>query len=378
MKKALIVVLFLVVAVGGGLVAGKIVKDRQKLPATISSPSQPSVGQNNFAWGVTVSEYQIDNYNSQTADKQIALLKSLGANTVRVNLERTVQLEPFLIRPDQKSNDDFIDKLNASGIKICLIIDGDIIGTSTIPNFNFENEGYKLGKYAAARYAGKVDYFQISNEVTGTIVKPPDPDFKGATIDSDYNLKYSLDRYKAALGWLRGMSRGVREADPSAKIVVSGHWILYDIIGRLIKDGLDFDILGWAWYEPDGLDVQKRDLGEGKTLNLAEKLAAFGKPLWIAETNTPNGSYIEKGTPPDIGELKQADFIGKFAKSVYASNLFQGFFVYAFTDDIAARGTVKDADTHWGIVDSTHDKNGVIFKPKRAFYSYQDVIKQYR
>ncbi len=334
---------------------------------------EPEPEKNQFAWGVNTSAFQIDNYNQETAQKQIDIIKDLGVNTVRVFLERKIELDPYSVQYYDDANDDFIDKLNSAGVDVVLIIDGDIIGTAGKTQYDQEQLGYEMASRAAIRYKGKVKYYQIANEVTGTTVKPSDPEFKDATFKGETGLEYSIDRYDSALKWLKGMSKGIRENDPDAKIIVSGHWVLHDVIKKMIDDGLDFDILGWAWYSEDGLDINKRSFND-QNINLFQILNDIGKPVWIIESNQHQGSYGEGDLKK--GEKDQSEFIRNFINLNYEKGLFDGYIVYTLFDaPTFADKNRKEQDAHWGLVAVDKDGNNhPVFHKKEAFYTYKTII----
>ena len=373
-SKVLIAVLIICIAIVAGVYIGLRSAGNTE-NGEVATGNQTTPKNNQFAWGVNTSIYQVDGYVEETAQRQIDIIKKLGVNTVRMTYERSIELEPFSINYySDKYNDDFVDRLNSADIDIAMIIDGDIIGTAE-SEIDQEKEGYKLGQHVASRYKGKVKYYQIGNEITGTTVKPSDPEFKGETFEGELGLSYSVSRYKSALGWLKGMSKAIRESDPDAQIVVSGHWVLYDVIEKMIDEGLDFDILGWAWYSEDGLDITKRD-HQGQDINLFETLNSFGKKVWVIESNQHRGSYGDGDSAK--GELEQSEFIRNFIDYNYQKKLFIGYFVYTLFDNPAFADKQDGQDAHWGLVAVSESATGSpIFTEKKAFGTYQKIISDY-
>jgi hypothetical protein len=366
MKKVIFCVVAIALALGSGLVVAHFIQNKNVSADTTTAAKDNG----DFAWGIHLPLYLKD-YNSKNAQKELNLVDELGANTVRFNLATTVKLDPFSASYDEKSNDDFISQASEHGKDICLIIDGDIIGSTQVKGFDYEAAGYQMGAYAAKRYKGTVKYYQLANEVTGTIVKPDDPNFNGPVFDGLYGLQYSTDRYNAVLGWLKGMQAGVRDNDPNAKIVITGHWILYDVIAKLHQDGINFDILGWAWYSADGDDMTKRDIGQGKTINLVDKLAEFGKPIWIIELNTARGSYNNGQLV--AGEQMQANWIKKSVQNLLKNKQITGIFFFTLVD--APYATAEEA--HWGMAQVGYDSTGQVqFTKKKVFDVFKDLIKK--
>lgn len=338
-----------------------------------------SLRSGSYTFGVQCGAFALngrdEGYNPQNTSEKIKELKKLGVNTVRTNLEVVRSDNPFRITADDETNDAYINALVENGFDVLLVIDPDI--PSTIGKSNYNEDGYNLASHAVERYKGKVKYYQMANEVSGTAIKPSDPNFTGETFEGDFGLLYSKERYNAVLGWTSGMSRAIREKDPDAKIVVSGHWVLYKVIDQLIKDGVDFDIIGWAWYENDGDDVTKRQTPDGQsTVNLGEELAKFGKTNWIIESNLGDGTYPKDEKTERQLEQEQATFIERFVPSVLNSGYFSGYFFFNMFDDPVASENGDEREAHWGLVKvSQVDGKNKIIREKAGLKAYQRVIK---
>jgi len=378
MKKFLIIVLVLAVAIGIGLVAGRIIKNKTGglsptalLNVTSKTPATPK-----FVWGVQGGAYVLnrlkDPYRIENVDKQIKSLKELGVNTVRVNLEISRQDSPFQITPQEAANDDYISKLSQAGFDIVLVLDPDV--PQTIGKANYEQEGYKLASYAAKRYRDKVKYFQVANEVSGTIAKPQG--YTGKTFKGENNIDYSQERYDAILGWAKGMSRGIREQSKNAEILLCGHWILYDIVQKLANDKVDFDIIGWSWYSSDGVDPTQREFNYGQSLNLAEKLNQIKKDVWIIEANRDAGSYNKQTKKSDSqGEQEQGQYLAQVLDNIYKSGYFKGFFVFTLLDNPVAEEQNNPEVAHLGLVEVKKiSGDNQIIKNKPAFDIFKNFI----
>lgn len=371
MKKAILMIAIAGIVVIAGLVLVNRIKE-DKSPKTKDSQ---------YVFGVQCGAFNLnkkdEGYNEENTKKKIDKLKELGVNTVRANLEIKTS-EPYAITPLDDVNDRYINALTENGFDVLLVIDPDI--PSTINKANYEKEGYNIASYVTERYKGKIKYYQLANEVSGSTVKPSDPNFNGTTFKDDFGLEYSKERYEAVLGWTKGMSRAIREKDSSAKIVLSGHWVLYEVIDRLQKDGVDFDILGWAWYENDGDDTTKRESPDGKsTINLAEELFKFGKPLWIIESNLGDGTYPQNGESKKEIEKKQAEFIKSFVPKTLSNGFFSGFFFFTLFDDPVAGEIRSEREGHWGLVEvkKIGEKNQITGN-KPGFDAYKKVINSTR
>ena len=368
MKKIIIVVLVLFVAIFAGVYAGRKLKTNKTKTA-----------KNDFVYGVQCGAFtlnkQFESYNSENTAQKIAKLKELGVNTVRANFEMSIN-DPFSITPYEDLNDRYITALTDNKFDVLLVIDPNI--PATIGTASYEKEGYAIGSYVAKRYKGKIKYYQLANEVSGSVVKPSDPKFTGETFKDSFGLEYSTQRYEAVKGWVTGMSKAIREQDPNAQIVLSGHWVLYEVVDRLIKDGVDFDILGWAWYANDGNDVTKRETPDGKgSINLGQELSKFGKKLWIIESNLADGTYPKEDQTQSQLEEDQAAFIQTFLPHVADSGYFSGYFFFTLFDDPVAGEVATDREAHWGLVEvkKVGDENKVI-RNKPGFEAYKRAIEE--
>lgn len=395
MKKIGIILFVLGVAIVSGSLAGKWLSAK-KSPKTNSGVAQKIVNSTEkvatktapkFVWGVQCNTFSLykqgELTNDQLTDQKIASLKRLGVKTVRVNLEAYAQKDASgatKIIPAEKANDYYINKLHDNGFAIFLVIDPNI--PSALWDFDFAKEGYNIASYTAQRYKDKVQYFQVANEVTGTIVNINKTGRTGANFKDEFGLEYNQKVYKEVFDWTRGMQKGIRQYDPKAKIVLTGHWVLFEAIKRFIQDGSDFDIIGWSWYNgSDGESITKRPAPDGvHFVNIGEKLKSFGKDVWIVEANSSAGSYPRDGMTDSQAETKQAEFIGSFAKTVYDSGYFSGFFVYYLFDDPLTAKIAKNPELgKWGIIETTlqDDGSAKISREKKAFGVYQNVIKQF-
>jgi hypothetical protein len=117
----------------------------------------------------------------------------------------------------------------------------------------------------------------------------------------------------------------------------------------MIKDGADFDILGWSWYSEDGTDPTQREYNYGDRLNLAKELKSIKKDVWIVETNASGGSK-GKGLTEDEGSEAQANFFSQFLPKVYSSGYFKGMIVYTLFDNPVSKLLNNEADSYFGLV----------------------------
>jgi len=373
MKKILIAILVLLVAIGAGAGGGFLYKKNK-------------TKKSDFVWAVQCNVYSLykpgEHSDKKITEAKIKYLKQLGVSTVRVNFESHAVRDPnFRIIPHDQPNDYYINALHKNGFDIILVIDPSI--SPELWDFDFEDEGYKIASYAAQRYFDKVKYFQTANEITGTIANANKTGRTGANFKDEFGMSYNQKVYNQVFDWTRGMQKGVRQYAPSSKLILSGHFVLYEVINRFIKDGSDFDILGWSWYDDsDGTSVFERLAPDGKTkINLAEKLKGLGKDVWIIEANSYKGTYTQDKTTKDEAEAKQAKFISEFATQIKNSGYFKGFVVFELFDYPINKTVLnQEQEAYWGLVEVTvePDNINIIKRKKPAFNAYRDVIRSSR
>jgi len=216
----------------------------------------------------------------------------------------------------------------------------------------------------AKHFKGKVRYYQLLNEVSGAALKGP------SQPGTDFARDFDQTKYRQIRDWVKGAGQGIKAADPSAKLLVSGQWTHTAMFEQLIKDGVSFDIIGWNWFSDMGDDLNKPIVAETgqQKITLLEKLRGFGKELWITELNYRPGANGQD-------EAAQAAYVKKVAETIYNYDVFKGLFVFELMDqsEVASKGGKSE---YYGIVKFAKDAQGnwIIGAPKQAFDAYKSVI----
>lgn len=322
-----------------------------------------------FLWGVNMSAFGLndldDPYQPANVDKQLALLKELGVNSVRLNLE--VDKNSWPARPRDETNDDVINRLTKAGLKILLIVEDPWPGDSLfkldkqlMSPQSIRQAGWAWGYKTASRYPGKIYAYQLANEVSGMIVK----DNHSGRLISDYDE----GKYQLLKEWLIGLSKGIRDGDPHAKRVITAHWVATAIIDQLIADQVPFEVIGWNWFSDMGEDPIHKTLADGTILDVVGHFASRGKQFWFTELNRSHGSAGSSG------ELAQSSYLKKAVSNIKRSSAVSGIFVYTLVDDPVGE---LAQDRNWGLVKVVKGPSGrlTIGEPKLAFESFSEIIK---
>ena len=348
MKNFLIILLALIIGGGGGYFAWKYLAGRGG-----EQPRSEAITTENyrepFMWGVNVNPSAVGNYNEDTWATQMAFVKNLGAQWIRLSFDN---------EPSNKFAifDDMISYAQGQGIKVYLGLG------STKPILTIDDtykDGYQVGHEIAIHYKGKIQYYQLMSEQGSTALK-------GSSYSGESESDYDLEKYTKVREWMKGASAAIRKVDPNAYLVITDQWTHYAYIQMLLRDKVDFDIIGWNWFGDMGM-MGERKLTDGTLL--IDKLKSFNKPIILSEVNYRPGKN-------GMDEAKQSDFIKKMADWAYNSNVIKGFIVHELVD-LAPVGSRK-ADYYGLIKFKTSQSGGYKFgDAKQAFLTYKEIISRY-
>lgn len=301
MKRFLIVFLALIIGVGGGYFAYNAYFAGKPGHVTAKNYKEP------FMWGVDTNPSALGNYNYAAWKKQIGYVNDLGTKWIRLGFDNDA--------PDKfKIFDDMINAANNKGINIFLGIG------STKPVLTIDDtyqDGYNVASEISAHYKGKIKYYQLMSEQGSGASK-------GAAYSGENESDYVPENYNKVKEWMRGASTAIRKNDPNAYIIITDQWLHTAYIQMLIRDNIDFDIIGWDWYGGMNMMGDKK-LADGTLL--VDKLKSFNKPIILTEVN-----YTSDNSTDVDYEKEQSDFIKSMAEWAHQSGYIKGFFVFKLVD----------------------------------------------
>jgi hypothetical protein len=320
-----------------------------------SAKRDTAYSRSDFLWGATVRPFATTQPNEELKigdlKSQFGFVQDLFADrsVVRANIEE-----------DTKANDALVAMKEKYNTKLYLILE-------QVKDFNqdidYEAAARQFAQPIVEKYKGKVDYYQLSNELTGVVYQQPGEG--GETLDAGYGLNMNKKRYENVRTYVLTMSEIIRETDPNAKIVITGHWVLIKPIQDLINDGVQADIIGWNWGPDMGEQAGVKDIDHYGKMDLPQIASDMGKKFWIVEANYTDGSANKS-------EVKQANYIRKLAKSSYDNPLIGAYMHYILTDslDDGPAGQL-------GLVKIGKNKNGgYSFAAKKpAYYGLKSIAK---
>jgi len=300
--------------------------------------------ENKFKWGVSLNAYPNGVKNKEILDKVLGSASDLGTRFLRI------ETSPNSKYIKQSLPDEVVDEATKKGFQVVLSFmpDGDFSDLNN-PYQSGYDEAYKI-----ASFYSKVNYFQLGNEpATGALKK----NWSGANEDS-----FDKAKYAKVLEWLRGASDGIKKANGNAKRIITGNWLNVSFFEMLVRDGINFDIVGWDWFNEEK-DFTTIKPNEGN-LTLLERLNNLNKEIWMMEVGI-------SGTD----ENKQADYLEKFINKIQNIPTIKGLFVGVLYDQVHLVGTSGQYD---GIVRISKTKSGdwVLEDPKLAYDLYQKIIRE--
>lgn len=125
--------------------------------------------------------------------------------------------------------------------------------------------------------------WEAGNELDTYVIKP------GTTGESPSDYDNTL--YTIARGAITGISDGIHQADPTAKVAVGITGFHFGFLQRLADDGVDWDITSEHYYSFPGAT----DIATGADF-LFSNLARFNRPILMTEFNQQQGSLLSAST----------------------------------------------------------------------------------
>lgn len=266
-----------------------------------------------FFYGVNGHPLGVPAYLSVSPKTQIDLLKKMNMNMYRIDVQSQLangyMTVPHLYKPLKEAAD-------AAGITILPMLYPRDMDLSLS-----ESESYKrgrvLGDRFARRYADDFTYYNIANELDLKCL------ISGSSYSGASTKHYDQKKFKIIAAYLKGMDEGIKSKDPTAKTIVNVTWMHFQFLLMLERAGVNFDIVGYNWYnEMENLALQNHNISD-----ITEFLASkFTKPIWFMEVGVRNAT----GTVPDA---TQKAFLDSFIAKCRKNPRVQAAMVYELFDE---------------------------------------------
>ena len=321
------------------------------LPGWVSAASEnlPAAltGRENFLKGVNIH----NNDQAEYANTYSALrdAKDLGSNIVRFNCDPgpsgfTADLISYI-----KSTADIAHQLD---MKVMLVLDGfnqflkDSDGNLITDENDLATDSISdVYSNLASELEGKIDYYQIGNEIDNMYLSSGASD--GSSTAQYSNLAVPAAAIIAATDAL--------SVSGTAETVINFGWLHYGFLEGIKANGATWDITGLDWYskesynthhEPDYTDI----INEGKKYSKSRKVI-------VCETGlTPN----DEGSETEVSYIGDAEWLTKFVTDSHSNADVLGIIIYELYDEASRELDENGAwssynrEAHFGL----YDKNG--------------------
>lgn len=226
------------------------------------------------------------------------IIRSMGMDACRVDIK---------VDTDAKMLKDFY--LQMQGIELYPML---YPAGLSLTNPDQYSQGYNTAYSFCYNYAPYFKTIELGNELELKIIKSTGYD--GTKLEH-----YDETGLKAITSYLKGMVTGVR-AVGLHKIIIDGTWLHFAFIQYLLDNGVDFDILGWHWY-----DNQDRLRAKSTSVPIEETLFnKFGKPIMFNEVGVRNeGKLTEENIAANMTLLVNRLQASEYVEKVFIYELFK-------------------------------------------------------
>lgn len=314
-------------------------------PTSTPTVSPPTSG---FIWGA--NGHPFNAYPDVSLEQQLDLLVQAGLTQYRVNLAGGGAADKL---------DALLPLAAARGVTILPIMlhDGSLDNDSADTIYA---RSRTAAETLARRFAGRIKVWELENELEiYAIIQPCEIRDDGTQYPCAWGpaggveaLEYYGPRWKKVSAALKGLSDGVKAADPTAKRAMGtagwGHAGAFD---RMAQDGIGWEISVWHAYQ----------LNE----DMLKRVAAHGKPIWVTEFNA--------GDPRSDDDNIQAANVQKLLdgfKAIRATYRIEEISFYELLDE----SYYSDFEGKQGLVRLVKQANGkwAVGSPKPVF----EVLKK--
>ena len=225
-------------------------------------------------WGV--NGHPLVSYPGVGIAEQLDLVKDLGARSYRVDISS-------LDAADRLA--ELVAEARPRGITILPVLTPGADLEAMSESALYEKTR-ALAKALGTRFRDDIRVWELGNELENfAIIQPCETRDDGTVYPCEWGpaggvgpLDYYGPRWKKVSAVLRGLSDGMKEADPTIrKAMGTAGWGHAGAFERMRADGIDWDISVWHMYGDDPEWAFKR-------------LADYGRPIWVTEFNHSGGS----------------------------------------------------------------------------------------
>lgn len=228
-------------------------------------------------WGV--NGHPVVSYPGVSIERQLDFVKDLGMKSYRVDVYNanpdTTGLLTTLVREGKER-----------GIDILPVIADDGFDLEKGSAEDLYHKAHELAVALGSKFKNDIRVWELGNEMENyAILKPCEKRDDGTKYPCEWGdaggtsaRDYYGPRWAKVSAVLKGLSDGMTKVDPAIrKAMGTAGWGHTGAFERMQQDGIKWDISVWHMYGDDPEWA-------------FEKLARYGKPIWVTEFNNPLGS----------------------------------------------------------------------------------------
>jgi hypothetical protein len=232
-------------------------------------------------------------YVQTSAAKQISLLKGMGLNWYRINVQT---------KSDGSAASSMFESMRqaAANGSVNLL---PMLYLRTLDFSKSESLNYQLGKTLGSNFAAKYgQYFSmynLGNDLELTLL------FANKTGASSSH--YNKQKTNITAAYLKGMDEGIKAKDAGAKTMIDVGWLHYGFLQMCTTYGVKYDAIGYHWYS----DMENAAPNSPTNIpDITIKIASLfpTKQLWFTEC----GYRYKSSLSIAANEAAQSKFIMSF------------------------------------------------------------------
>ncbi|WP_353646463.1 DUF4214 domain-containing protein [Mesorhizobium sp. WSM2239] len=306
-------------------------------------------------WGV--NGHPIASYPGVPIEWQLDYIEDLGMKSYRVDVPDadadTIELLSTLVRGGKER-----------GIEILPVI----VGGFDLDKASAEvlyRKAHELAVELGSRFKDDIRVWELGNEMENyALIKPCETRDDGTQYPCEWGiaggpspLDYYGPRWAKVSAVLKGLSDGMTGVDPTIrKAMGTAGWGHTGAFERMQQDGIEWDISVWHMYGGDPEPA-------------FEKLASYGKPIWVTEFNNPYGSQR--------GESQQAEGLVHTMKRLLElqdAYKVEAAHIYELLDESY---WAPDFEAYMGLVRlvGSVERGWTAGGPKPAYFAAKDLIR---
>lgn len=326
---------------------------KRVLAAMVGALGMTSAAAADILWGI--NGHPIHAYPGVTIAKQLDYLKDLGLKSYRVNISDLAGAATLA---------DLVREAKVRSIEILPVITPGNIDLKEDSVEVLYAKARKLAVALGSEFKQDIRVWELGNEMENfAIIQPCELRDDGSKYPCEWGPAGGVDaseyygpRWRKVSAVLKGLSDGMIEVDPGIrKAIGTAGWGHLGAFDRMRADSIEWDISVWHAY--------------GQDPEWAFKIiAGYGRPIWLTEFNSPNGSQYDEQQQAD--GLKQAIVRLRQLQSKYK---IEAAHVYELLDETY---WAPSSEAYMGLVHLKEKPGGgwTAGEPKPAYFAVRDMV----